>query len=76
MSLIIGFPSHTFLLIQISYAELIKFIDRAGIDVASKLRGYQRKEIKSIGDFLNAVQDSLLTNTKYLYIDVSRYQSC
>ena len=58
------------ILLQISYWELLKFIEKAGIDVASKLQGYQRKDIKSFAQFLDSVQDSLLTNSKYLYLEV------
>ena len=56
--------------LQISYIELLKFIERSGIDIYSKLKGYQRKEIKTLGEFLGGVQDSLLINTKYLYLQV------
>ena len=38
--------------------------------MASKLQGYQRKDIKSFAQFLDSVQDSLLTNSKYLYLEV------
>ena len=61
------------ILLQISYWELLKFIEKAGIDVASKLQGYQRKDIKSFAQFLDSVQDSLLTNSKYLYLEVGSF---
>ena len=55
---------------QITFGELYKFIERAGIDIHKKHQGFARRDVKSIGQFFEGVQDSLLTNVKNLFLEV------
>jgi len=59
---------------EISYGELLKFIENAGIDISSKLQGYQRKEINTFSEFIEGVQDSLLTHSKHVYLEDHDFQ--
>jgi len=56
---------------QISYDELILFVEKSGIDIQAKFQGYDRKELKSVGDYILGLQDCLLTNVKKMFLDVS-----
>ena len=49
------------------------FIEKSGIDIASRFQGYGRREVKSLGQFVLGLQDCLLTNVKKMFIEVSVY---
>jgi len=44
---------------EITYHELIGFIERKGIDVHTKFLGYSRREINTFGEFLAAIEAGL-----------------
>ena len=56
---------------QISYDELMWYIEHNGINIREKFLGYDRQELKSFGDFMVGLQECLLTNVKRLFTQVS-----
>lgn len=56
---------------QISYNELVKFMEDTGISMQNRFLGYQRRSIKNFGNFLDTLQATLLTNVKRVYVNES-----
>ncbi|KAK0060197.1 hypothetical protein Bpfe_010384, partial [Biomphalaria pfeifferi] len=56
---------------QISYNELLSFMEETGINMQYRFLGYQRRIIRSLPSFLETLQATLLTNVKRVYVDVS-----
>ncbi|XP_005094079.1 uncharacterized protein LOC101851335 [Aplysia californica] len=53
---------------QISYNELVKFMEETGISMQNRFLGYQRRIIKNFPTFLDTLQATLLTNVKRVYV--------
>lgn len=54
---------------SITFEELFKFIERSGVDIETKHQGYSRREVKSVGQFFEGIQESLMTNIKHLFLE-------
>ncbi|CAG5125631.1 unnamed protein product, partial [Candidula unifasciata] len=54
---------------QISYNELLSFMEETGISMQNRFLGYQRRQIKSFPSFLDTLQATLLTNVKRVYVE-------
>ncbi|XP_070541986.1 uncharacterized protein [Ptychodera flava] len=52
---------------EISMLELIQFAQERGVRLWSMFTGYDRYEVNNVGDYLTAVQETVLTNVKRLY---------
>ncbi|XP_063964623.1 uncharacterized protein LOC129275250 isoform X1 [Lytechinus pictus] len=52
---------------EITYQELQDFAEKRGVAIQSSFEGYGRKEIKSFGQFLGALSDTLLVNVKRIF---------
>ncbi|XP_070541944.1 uncharacterized protein [Ptychodera flava] len=52
---------------EITMLELIHFAEERGVRLWSMFAGYDRYEVNSVGDYLTAVQETVLTNVKRLY---------
>lgn len=65
--LIVYFPHSLF---QISYNELLSFMEETGINMQNRFLGYQRRNIKSFPGFMETLQATLLTNVKRVYVEV------
>ncbi|RUS74313.1 hypothetical protein EGW08_017922 [Elysia chlorotica] len=54
---------------QISYQELLRFMEETGISMQNRFLGYQRRSIKNLPSFLDTLQATLLTNVKRVYVE-------
>ncbi|GFO21426.1 hypothetical protein PoB_004793100 [Plakobranchus ocellatus] len=54
---------------QISYQELLRFMEETGISMQNRFLGYQRRHIKNLPSFLDTLQATLLTNVKRVYVE-------
>ncbi|KAK7494691.1 hypothetical protein BaRGS_00014089 [Batillaria attramentaria] len=54
---------------QISYQELLHFMEETGINVQARFQGYQRREVKNFSTFLDTLQSTLLTNVKKIFVE-------
>ncbi|XP_059159411.1 uncharacterized protein LOC131943353 [Physella acuta] len=54
---------------QISYNELLNFMEDTGISMQNRFLGYQRRQIKNLPSFLDTLQATLLTNVKRVYVE-------
>ncbi|XP_055866055.1 uncharacterized protein LOC106061303 [Biomphalaria glabrata] len=54
---------------QISYNELLSFMEETGINMQYRFLGYQRRNIRSLPSFLETLQATLLTNVKRVYVE-------
>ncbi|GFR92297.1 hypothetical protein ElyMa_004349400, partial [Elysia marginata] len=54
---------------QISYQELLRFMEETGISMQNRFLGYQRRNIKNLPSFLDTLQATLLTNVKRVYVE-------
>lgn len=54
---------------QISFQELVRFMEETGINVQARFQGYQRREVKSLVTFLDTLQATLLTNVKKIFVE-------
>ena len=58
------------LCVQISFQELVHFMEETGINMQLRFLGYQRREVKNFFTFLNTLQCTLLTNVKKVFVEV------
>ncbi len=65
-----------FVLLQVSFHELIMFAENRGVALMSNMCGFSSRPIKSVGDYFNAIMESLLINVKRLVVNVSKYHQC
>jgi hypothetical protein len=49
---------------------LVSFIEESGISLQQRFLGYQRRDIKGLLAFFNALQASLSMNVKRVYVEV------
>ncbi|KAL8564383.1 hypothetical protein ACOMHN_057405 [Nucella lapillus] len=54
---------------QISFQELVFFMEETGINIQLRFLGYQRREVNNFFTFLNTLQSTLLTNVKKLFVE-------
>ncbi|CAL1548192.1 unnamed protein product [Lymnaea stagnalis] len=54
---------------QISYNELLSFMEETGINMQNRFLGYQRRVITNFPSFLDTLQATLLTNVKRVYVE-------
>ncbi|XP_076470074.1 uncharacterized protein LOC143300350 [Babylonia areolata] len=54
---------------QISFQELLFFMEETGINIQLRFLGYQRREVNNFFTFLNTLQSTLLTNVKKLFVE-------
>ncbi|KAH9492775.1 hypothetical protein Btru_026284 [Bulinus truncatus] len=54
---------------QISYNELLSFMEETGINMQNRFLGYQRRVIRNLPTFLETLQATLLTNVKRVYVE-------
>lgn len=54
---------------QLSFTELLHFIERNGVSLQECFLSYQRKEIKGLYSFFDTLQSALLTNLRRLVIE-------
>ena len=59
-----------FIFFQLSFTELLHFIERNGVSLQECFLSYQRKEIKGLYSFFDTLQSALLTNLRRLIIEV------
>ena len=50
------------------------FIESNGISIREKFLGYDRRELRTFGKFMLALQDCLLTNAKRLFMQVGLFE--
>jgi len=56
--------------------ELLQFIEEQGVRMQTRFQGYGRREVRTLADFLSALQNTLLTNVKFLYVkDADEYRT-
>ncbi|XP_059158901.1 uncharacterized protein LOC131942947, partial [Physella acuta] len=54
---------------RIAFMELVHFIEEQGIRMQTRFQGFGRREIRSFFGFLSALQHTLLTNLKYVFVN-------
>jgi len=50
------FISSINILLQITFQELMAFIEKKGVNLQTRFLGYARKEIKHLGEFIQTLQ--------------------
>lgn len=41
---------------QITFDEVMNFVERKGIDLQARLHGYARRDIETFGEYLSAIE--------------------
>ncbi|XP_065053655.1 uncharacterized protein LOC135682618 isoform X2 [Rhopilema esculentum] len=54
---------------EITFQELLSFLERKGVGIQTRFLGYCRKEITHLTDFISTLQDALSINVKRNYVD-------
>ncbi|XP_078656598.1 uncharacterized protein LOC144902844 isoform X1 [Branchiostoma floridae x Branchiostoma belcheri] len=54
---------------QITYRELVNYLETKGVHLFSKYLGYQRRNIENVGDFLFQLQAAQMMISKRLYVE-------
>ncbi|XP_072015107.1 uncharacterized protein [Amphiura filiformis] len=54
---------------DLSFQELIYFAEQRGVALMSNFRGFNSRPINSVGDYFNAIMDSLMINIKRLVVN-------
>ncbi|XP_047136379.1 uncharacterized protein LOC100213281 isoform X1 [Hydra vulgaris] len=54
---------------EITFQELMAFVERKGVNIQTRFLGYTRKEIKTLGDFISTLQTALSINVKRNYVE-------
>ncbi|PVD30055.1 hypothetical protein C0Q70_09316 [Pomacea canaliculata] len=54
---------------DITYQELVLFLEVTGIDMQMRFLGYQRQEVNSFYTFLCTLESTLLTNIKRIHVE-------
>ncbi|XP_012941508.1 uncharacterized protein LOC106012608 [Aplysia californica] len=53
---------------KVAFIELVQFIEEHGIRMQTRFQGYGRREVNNFPQFLSALQGTLLTNLKYVFV--------
>ncbi|XP_055864211.1 uncharacterized protein LOC106069171 isoform X2 [Biomphalaria glabrata] len=53
---------------RIAFIELVQFIEAHGIRMQTRFQGYGRREVDTFFQFLSALQSTLLTNLKFVFV--------
>ena len=51
------------------------FIEKSGIDIASRFLGYNRQEMKNLQQYFTGVQNCLLINVQKMFVEVIVYRT-
>lgn len=54
---------------EITFQELMAFIEKKGVNLQTRFLGYARKEIKHLGEFIQTLQTALSVNVKRVYVE-------
>ncbi|XP_059158896.1 uncharacterized protein LOC131942945 [Physella acuta] len=54
---------------RIAFLELVQFIEEHGIRMQTRFQGFGRRDVNTFFDFLSALQNTLLTNLKYVFVN-------
>eukprot|EP00112_Aurelia_sp_Birch-Aquarium-sp1_P010373 Seg2218.5 transcript_id=Seg2218.5/GoldUCD/mRNA.D3Y31 product="putative protein R571" protein_id=Seg2218.5/GoldUCD/D3Y31 len=54
---------------EITFQELLSFLERKGVGIQTRFLGYTRKEINNLSDFISTLQTALSINVKRNYVD-------
>ncbi|EDO48969.1 predicted protein, partial [Nematostella vectensis] len=54
---------------EITFQELMAFIEKKGVNIQNRFLGYSRKEIRHLGDFIQTLQTALSVNVKRVYVE-------
>ncbi|KAK3702887.1 hypothetical protein QZH41_014164 [Actinostola sp. cb2023] len=54
---------------EITFQELMAFIEKKGVNIQTRFLGYSRKEIRHLGEFIQTLQTALSVNVKRVYVE-------
>ncbi|XP_078376863.1 uncharacterized protein LOC144660159 [Oculina patagonica] len=54
---------------EITFQELMAFIEKKGVNLQTRFLGYARKDIKHLGEFIQTLQTALSVNVKRVYVE-------
>ncbi|KXJ23311.1 hypothetical protein AC249_AIPGENE6142 [Exaiptasia diaphana] len=54
---------------EITFQELMAFIEKKGVNLQTRFLGYSRKEIRHLGEFIQTLQTALSVNVKRVYVE-------
>lgn len=54
---------------EITFQELMSFVEKKGVNIQTRFLGYTRKEIRTLGDFIATLQTALAINVKRNYVE-------
>ncbi|XP_031568243.1 uncharacterized protein LOC116302953 [Actinia tenebrosa] len=54
---------------EITFQELMAFIEKRGVNLQTRFLGYSRKEIRHLGEFIQTLQTALSVNVKRVYVE-------
>lgn len=54
---------------EITFQELMAFIEKKGVNLQTRFLGYARKDIHHLGEFIQTLQTALSVNVKRVYVE-------
>ncbi|XP_066912255.1 uncharacterized protein [Clytia hemisphaerica] len=54
---------------EITFQELMSFVESKGVNIQTRFLGYTRKEIRTLADFISTLQTALSINVKRNYVE-------
>lgn len=54
---------------EITFQELLSFLERKGVGIQTRFLGYTRKDIRHLSDFISTLQTALSINVKRNYVE-------
>lgn len=54
---------------EVTFQELMSFVESKGVNIQTRFLGYTRKEIRSLADFITTLQTALSINVKRNYVE-------
>jgi len=54
---------------EITFQELMAFVERKGVNIQTRFLGYTRKDINTLGEFIVTLQTALAINVKRNYVE-------
>jgi len=54
---------------EITFQELMTFIEKKGVNLQTRFLGYSRREIRHLGEFIQTLQTALSVNVKRVYVE-------
>lgn len=54
---------------EITFQELMAFIEKKGVNLQTRFLGYARKDINHLGEFIQTLQTALSVNVKRVYVE-------